>query len=175
MERSILAGSLKNKTVKMTDNIQKTTGTTVYTELDELMPIIREQLAAGRIVRFSPRGVSMLPMLRQGLDSVELSPLPSRLKKYDLPLYRRDDGHYVLHRVVRTGDTYTCVGDNQFVLESGLRHDQMIALVTAFYREGKKHSVTEPGYRLYCIAWHYSRGLRRFWRRGIGWLRRHLK
>ena len=30
-----------------------------------------------------PGGVSMLPMLRQGLDQVVLSPLPEKLKKYD--------------------------------------------------------------------------------------------
>ena len=66
------------------------------------------------------------------------------------------------------------MGDNQFVSEHGLRHDQIIALVTGFRRNGRDHSVTEPGYRLYCFLWHYSRPLRRFWRRGLGWLRRHL-
>ena len=66
--------------------------------------------AAGQSVRFSPRGVSMLPMLRQGRDSVVLSPAPKQLRKYDLPLYRRDDGSYVLHRVVKAGQTYACMG-----------------------------------------------------------------
>ena len=143
--------------------------------LEQLMPLIREYLAAGKTVKFSPRGISMLPMLRQGIDDVVLSPLPEKLKKYDLPLYQRDDGHFVLHRIVRVGETYTCIGDNQFELEHGLRHDQMIALVTAFYRNGKYHSVNELTYRIYCRFCHYSRGLRHFWRRGIGWLRRHMR
>ena len=143
--------------------------------LEQLMPLIREYLAAGKTVKFSPRGISMLPMLRQGIDDVVLSPIPEKLKKYDLPLYQRDDGHFVLHRIVRVGETYTCIGDNQFELEHGLRHDQMIALVTAFYRNGKYHSVNELTYRIYCRFWHYSRGLRHFWRRGIGWLRRHMR
>ena len=52
--------------------------------LEQMMPLIRERLAAGHTVRFSPRGVSMLPMLRQGIDSVEFSPVPPVLKKYDL-------------------------------------------------------------------------------------------
>lgn len=144
-------------------------------QLNDLMPLIREALAAGKTVRFSPRGVSMLPMLRQGTDSVVFSPLPERLRKYDLPLYRRDNGQYVLHRVVEVGDTYTCVGDNQFDLERGLRHDQMIAVVTAFYRGDEYHSVTEPTHRAYCRLWHWSRPARHLWRRGKGWLRRHLK
>lgn len=142
--------------------------------LEFLMPLIQESLAAGKTVRFSPRGISMLPMLRQGIDSVILSPLPQKLRKYDLPLYQRDDGHYILHRIVSAGETYTCIGDNQFVLEHGVRHDQMIALVTAFTRGGREIAVTDPGYRLYCRFWHYSRTLRHFWRRGKGWLRRHL-
>ena len=143
--------------------------------LEQLMPLMREYLAAGKTVKFSPRGISMLPMLRQGIDDVVLSPLPEKLRKYDLPLYQRDDGHFVLHRIVRVGETYSCIGDNQFELEHGLRHDQMIAVVTAFYREGEYHSVNELGYRFYCRFWHYSRGLRHFWRRGKSWLRRHLK
>lgn len=106
--------------------------------LEQLMPIIRESLSQGKSVRFSPRGVSMLPMLRQGLDSVELSPLPERLKKYDLPLYQRRNGQYVLHRVVGVdGDTYTCIGDNQFELEHSVAHEQMIAVVTAFFSRTK--------------------------------------
>lgn len=146
-----------------------------FTQLDTLMPLFRERLAAGQKVKFSPRGVSMLPMLRQGVDSVILSPLPDRLEKYDLPLYRRDDGKYILHRVVSAGDTYTCMGDNQFDPEPGLRHEQMIALVTAFTRGDREISVTDWRYRLYCCVWHHSRLLRCFWRRGKNWLRRHLR
>lgn len=142
--------------------------------LEDLMPLIREQLAAGKTVRFSPRGVSMLPMLRQGIDRVVLSPVPQRLKKYDLPLYQRDNGQYVLHRIIDVGETYTCMGDNQFDPESGLRHDQMIALVTAFTRGDREIPVTVWHYWLYCRVWYHSRKLRRFYRRAKGWLRRHL-
>lgn len=142
--------------------------------LDDLMPLFMEQFATGHCVRFMPNGISMLPMLRQGIDSVVLSPLPEQLKKYDLPLYRRDDGKYVLHRIIKTGQTYTCIGDNTFEKETGLRQDQMLGLVTAFYRGDREISVKHPGYLLYCRLWHYSRPIRHFWRRGIGWIRRHL-
>ena len=142
--------------------------------LEQLMPLFLERLEAGGIVRFGPRGVSMLPMLRQGIDSVELSPLPEKLKKYDLPLYQRQNGQYILHRVIKAGETYTCMGDNQFVPEPGLEHSQMIALVTAFYRGKKRYSVDALSYRLYCRFWHYSRPVRHFWRRGIGFLRRRV-
>ena len=133
--------------------------------LSDLMPLIRDRIAQGQSVRFYPRGISMLPMLRPGTDSVELSAPSPKLKKYDLPLYQRKDGSFVLHRVVKVKETYCCVGDNQFRLETGLEHEQIIALVTAFYRADQRHSVREPGYRLYCRLWHAYRRLRLLWLR----------
>ncbi len=141
-------------------------------KLDAAMPMIRSCLERGQSVTFSPKGISMLPMLRQGRDQVTLSPITGPLKKYDLPLYQRRDGTYVLHRVLKTGETYTCIGDNQFVYEPGLGPDQMIAVVTAFTRDGKPHSVNALSYRLYCRYWHYSRPVRHFLRRVINRIRR---
>ena len=48
--------------------------------LEQLLPIIEEQLQNGQSVRFTTNGTSMLPMLRDGKDQVLLSPLPQRLK-----------------------------------------------------------------------------------------------
>ena len=142
--------------------------------MEDLVPLFLERLEAGQQVRFSPMGTSMLPMLREERDSVVLSPAPQRLRKYDLPLYQRDNGAYILHRVTAVGETYSCIGDNQFVYEHGVRQDQIVAVVTGFRRKGRDHTVTEPGYRFYCRLWHYSRPLRHFWHRGLGWLRRKL-
>ena len=138
------------------------------------MPLIRERLADGQSIRFSPRGTSMLPMLRQGKDSVVLSPAPQTLEKFDLPLYQREDGQYVLHRIVGAGTTYICMGDNQIVTEPGIRRDQIIGVVTAFSRGEKEYTVMHPAYRLYCRLWWGCLPLRRLWRRGKGWLRRRL-
>lgn len=134
-------------------------------QLDELIPLIEEQLEHGQSVRFAPKGTSMLPMLRQGIDSVVLSPLPEQLRKYDLPLYRRKNGQYILHRVVGVGDCYTCIGDNQFEYEKGVEQTQMIGVVTAFFRDEKEYKVNALSYRLYCRFWHYSRPIRLIWRR----------
>lgn len=142
--------------------------------LEQMMPLIREYLQAGKTVKFSPKGTSMMPMLRQGIDNVVLSAPQGALKKYDLPLYQRENGQYVLHRIVQVGEDYTCVGDNQFDLEHGVRHDRVIAVMTAFTRGEKLYCAEDLRYRIYCRFWHYSRPVRHFWRRGIGWLRRHL-
>lgn len=132
--------------------------------MDELIPVILERLSAGQSVCFSPKGISMLPMLRQGIDTVTLSPLPTKLKKYDIPLYKRDNGKYVLHRVVSSGETYVCIGDNQFVKEYGVRQDQLLAVVTAFSRSSKTYSVNDFKYKIYCRFWHYTRFPRRAYR-----------
>ena len=143
--------------------------------MEEIMPLIREVLSVGQSVRIYPMGTSMLPLLRQGVDSVVLSPITERLRKYDIPLYQRDNGKYVLHRIVEAGAVYTCLGDNQYSPELGIRDDQLIAVVTAFYRGERKCSVTNPGYRLYCRIWYHTRHLRKFYGRCIGWLKRKLR
>ena len=141
--------------------------------MEAMVPLMTEALAGGRSVLFSPKGVSMLPMLRQGKDSVILSTAPEKLSKYDIPLYRRDNGQYILHRIIAVGDTYTCMGDNQFFSEPGIRADQIIGVVTAFCRGDRRIPVTHLGYRVYCRFWHHTRRLRHFFRRAIGWLKRH--
>ena len=146
-----------------------------FTQLDNLMPLFREQFAAGKSVRFSPRGVSMKPMLRQGIDSVILSPLPEKLRKYDLPLYRYPNGKYILHRIVEEKDGhFICLGDNTYTPETVLP-EYCIAVVTTFCRGDKEISVESPMYRLYCRIWVGTYPVRRFIKRALGWLRRHLR
>ena len=121
--------------------------------LAELLPIIEEQLAQGKEVCFSPNGISMLPMLVPERDSVVLKAAPSVLKKYDLPLYRRENGQFVLHRVVRVlkNNTYVMCGDNQFSRERGIKNSQIIGVVTRFVRDGQEISCKNIRYRIYCI------------------------
>ena len=140
-----------------------------------LMPLLRERLAAGQTVRYLPfRGISMLPMLRQGKDSVELAPLPEKLKKYDLPLYQYPSGKYVMHRVVDVTDThYICLGDNLTERET-ICPEQMIAVVSAFRRGEKRISVEDPRYRLFCRVWVALFPLRKGFRRVKRLLRRLL-
>lgn len=143
--------------------------------MEQLMPLFQEVLAAGKSVTFSPKGTSMLPMLRQGRDTVTLSPVPERLRKYDLPLYRRDNGQFVLHRIIRVGETYTCMGDNQYKPEPGLRRDQMIAVMTSFCRNGRTVSADDAGYRFYCRLWCAVRPLRRVWKAAFHRVKRLLR
>ncbi len=147
-----------------------------FIEGEELMQLVREQVAIGQVVRYLPfRGISMLPMLRQGKDTVELSPLPDKLKKYDLPVYQYPSGKYVMHRVVAVKDGYyICNGDNLIKMEK-IFPDQLIAIVSAFTRNGKRIEVTNPRYMLYCRFWCAVRPLRHFLKRARGVLKRVIK
>ena len=129
--------------------------------LAEVFPLMQERINNGESVQFTPHGTSMRPTIYGGRDQVVLAALPEKLKKYDLPLYRRDNGQFVLHRIVKVGETYTCIGDNQFVFEPGVRQDQMLALAVGFYRKGKYYSTDSFGYRLYSRVWHCYRPVRR--------------
>lgn len=143
---------------------------------EELLPLIRERLDAGQTIRYLPfRGVSMLPLLRQGLDAVELSPLPEKLRKYDLPVYQYPSGKVVMHRVVGVKEgCYVCLGDNTYEYEY-IRPEQLIALVSAVRRGEKRIPVTAPGYRVYCRIWVALFPVRKLMVRVKNRLRRMLK
>ena len=83
-------------------------------------------------------GSSMTPFLAPGREMVFLSRLTAWPKRGDVVLYRRDNGRYVLHRVLNVaGESYTMLGDAQTVPERGIRRDQILAVVTAVRRKGK--------------------------------------
>ena len=147
---------------------------TALTEEDR-MTLVRECLAAGHRMRYLHfRGVSMRPMLRQGLDAVELAPLPQHLKKYDLPVYQYPSGKYVMHRVVKVkNEHYVCRGDNTYQDEF-VSHEQMLGVVSAFRRGKKRIEVSAPGYRLYCWLWVAIYPLRKIYFRCRNWLSRHI-
>ena len=143
---------------------------------DSLIGALTARLTGDQVIRhvdFSGR--SMLPMLRQGKDTVELKKAPERLKKYDLPIYRGPGGKYVMHRIVDVKDDhYVCLGDNTYVYEK-VRREQIVAMVCAFYRGDRRISVEAPGYRLYCRFWCAAYPVRKLLRRAKHWLGRRLK
>ncbi len=123
--------------------------------LEELLPLIQEVVESGGEFNFHPKGISMLPLIRQNTDSVVLSKAEFPLKKGDVALYRRQEGRYVLHRVVGIHNgTYTMCGDNQKVFEHGVKDGQIIAVMSDMYRKGKRvHIDKNIIYKIYCFVW----------------------
>lgn len=125
---------------------------TVKVPTDELMQIVLLQLKNGGVATLTVTGFSMMPMLRNMRDAVILIPVSRALEPGEIALFQRDNGRYVLHRVIKvTGEGYLFCGDNQAELEP-VRHDQLMALVNGFTRKGKTHSLTEYSYQLYTTA-----------------------
>ena len=146
-----------------------------YTTLESAYPVIVEKLEKGGTVTFMPNGTSMLPMLRNGMDIVVLKKPEGKLKKYDLPFYRRNNGSFVLHRIVavKSDGSYVLCGDNQYKMEEGITDDQIFAVVSAFNRKGKSYTVKSLSYRVYVRFWCYSRPFRRAFA-GIKWRAKRL-
>ena len=120
-----------------------------YMEIGDIVPLMTEVIANGGTFRFYPRGISMLPMLKEHEDSVELGKADS-LAVGDVVFYRRDDGNYVLHRLIAMEkNTLTMCGDNQRALEYNIRPEQVIAKLCGFYKGEHYHSVGEEVYMRY--------------------------
>ncbi len=136
--------------------------------LEEILPVMKEQLDNGKTVSFVPKGNSMLPMLRNGKDMVMLKKSDGKLHLSDVAFYyRRETDSYVIHRVVgfQKDGSYIMLGDNNVQKEYNIRPEDIIAVVTAFYRNGKMHKVTDFSYRLYCDVLFYYRPARNLYRR----------
>lgn len=123
--------------------------------MSKLAPLMAEALNNGKEVIFTVTGNSMMPMLRHRRDKVCLvKPQEQPLKKYDIPLFLRRDGKYILHRIVaRKPEGYVITGDNQTILEYPVSHSQVIGVVKGFWRNGKYVSCGDIGYRAYCRVW----------------------
>ena len=118
--------------------------------LDEYIPLIREVIESDGEFRLYPHGTSMLPLLRQGKDSVALV-RPETIKRGDILLYQRANGQYVLHRVVRVcrDGTLWFSGDNHMMLEKGIEREQIIASSAAVFRGEKRKDSAAFGMRFY--------------------------
>lgn len=118
-------------------------------ELNDVWPVINEVISNGGEFTFKPNGISMLPLIRPGVDTVTLVE-PQNVEKNDIVLYRRDNGKFVLHRVmyVRKKD-FVMRGDNQKYLEYGIRRDQILATVKAIEKDGASVDMTSDEYKKY--------------------------
>ena len=108
---------------------------------------------SGRLV-YTNKGVSMMPLLRQDRDLMIIEKKQEgQLKLYDAVLFIRDNGQYVMHRILKVRDNdYWIVGDH-CVSGEYIREDQIIGVLTGVVRDGKTINNTDPLYRFYVWLW----------------------
>ena len=130
--------------------------------LAELYPLIAEGIKAGGTYRFYPKGKSMLPLLKEGADSVVLSSADT-LAEGDVVLYKRQNGMFVIHRIIKISDTISMCGDNQFYIEKDILKEQVLAKVSAIYKKERLVKLDSKKYAFYVKAL----PLRRFWLKNL--------
>ena len=119
--------------------------------MESLLPFIEEAFNRGVDFQIPITGTSMNPLLYQNRDFVKIIKPVLPLKLGDIPLYRRDDGAFVLHRVVgiNADGGYIMCGDNQFFLEKGITDKHILAKMKALIRDGQIIDDTNPKYQKY--------------------------
>lgn len=99
-------------------------------------------------------GCSMMPLLRQRRDIIEIRKKEAgRCKKYDVALYKRGN-MYILHRVLRVlPEGYLIAGDNNTFVERDVTDEMILGVMTRVIRNGKDIYMDNPRYRLYAHLW----------------------
>ena len=125
--------------------------------LSDYEELIREVLSSGGEFRLYPHGTSMLPLLRQGIDSVALRTLDRPPRNFDILFYKRRDGSYILHRVKKVkAESLIMWGDNHTMLEYGVREDMIIGYAARIFRGETELDCQSLRYRLYLWLWQFK-------------------
>lgn len=113
-----------------------------------------ELLARDGYLVYTNVGTSMLPLLRQGRDLLEIRRKDAaRCRKYDAVLYKTG-GRYILHRILQVRERdYVIVGDHCFRKEYGITDGQILGVLTGIVRGGKHISTSDRLYRCYVHLW----------------------
>lgn len=121
--------------------------------MEYLVELMKQPLSEGKEVGLTTRGNSMWPLLRSGQDKIFIKTLDF-YKKYDIILYKRDNGSYVLHRIVgEKNGAFVLAGDGEFKKEYPIYKNQILAGAVGGVRKGKPFSCTDFPYRFYSVVW----------------------
>lgn len=111
--------------------------------------LVRQSLADTGQAYVRVTGASMMPLLRHMRDGVIIVP-PRCVRVGDIVLFDRLTGRYALHRVIFKGKNgFVMAGDNQWHLEWDLPYSQVVGVVDAIDRDGRRISCNGFFIKLY--------------------------
>ena len=122
--------------------------TEIKVRLDSIYDVMEEMLSLGKEVTFTTNGDSMLPLLLSG-ESVTLKRFP-KYKKGDVVLFRKKDGGFVLHRIIKTnGNVVFTQGDALLGRDEPFDKDAIIGKAIEFLKKDKTVKIQSFSYLLY--------------------------
>ena len=113
-----------------------------------------KELAEKGFLVYHNVGDSMMPLVKQGRDLMLLRVPNREYRKYDAVLYKRENGQYVMHRIIGSNsEGFIMCGDNRYDKEYGIKKEQVMALLTAVVRDGKELSTDSVWCKIYVHLW----------------------
>lgn len=128
----------------------------------ELTDVLDREFALGHAVSLTVTGSSMGPLLRHLRDRVILvSPSVRLPRRGEIVLFRRPDGSFVLHRILKEkeGGVLVMNGDAQVWTEE-IRREQVCGVVSALVRKGRYISCDGGRYRCLSALWRFCMPVR---------------
>ena len=117
---------------------------------------IEESLKINGVHLATPIGDSMEPTLKGWRDNVVIKPVIDPLKVNDVVLCKKNDGQYVLHRIIKIKNgKYYLRGDNQRVCDKSYTKENVIGKLVGFYKKEKYVDVNAFSYRFYVVFWRF--------------------
>lgn len=110
----------------------------------------------------TPTGKSMMPFIRGERDNVVIGEPKRPLKPMDVCLFKRQDGVFVLHRLIKVKeDGYVFRGDGCYFRETGIRDDDIVGVMIGYFRNDKYVSASKSkGFRFWSRVWRLSYPIR---------------
>ena len=103
---------------------------------------------------YTNSGNSMYPLIRPKGDLIVIKKPKIPLNKYDIPLYKRKSGEYVLHRVIAVkNDGYVIRGDNCTYSEKGIADSQIVGVLYSVIRGKKEVLINSLPQKIYAVVW----------------------
>lgn len=107
-------------------------------DTDVYVSMLRDLVNEGKECRLLISGSSMAPFLVHERDSIIFSKPDRELRRGDMVFYQRDNGQYVMHRILKVKpEGLYIIGDAQTEVEGPVKPEQVFALVTKVNRKGK--------------------------------------
>ncbi len=120
----------------------------------EFLGTLCEMTDSGKTVSTVVSGGSMAPFLCANRDFVFLQKPHRKLKKGDIVLFNRENGDFVLHRILRIKeDEFYLCGDRQTTLEGPVKEADIRCIAVSAKRKDSLITEKSPVWWFYGTIW----------------------